>query len=86
MLRYFSRWRPVPSVQNSDDGIEMSGLTPRHVNDDESDNRSIKAGWYAMRRNGSLRLGPFSSRVECLAEIGQAKPEPPPRSYWAGVH
>ena len=65
---------------------EINNLTPRHVNESESDNRSIKEGWYAMRRNGSLRLGPFSSREECLTEIAQAKPEPPPRSYWPGVH
>ena len=65
---------------------EMNGLRPRHVDEGESDNRSIKAGWYAMRRNGSLRLGPFASREKCLAEIGQARTEPPPRSYWPGVH
>lgn len=64
----------------------MNNLTPRHIDDNESDNRSVKAGWYAMRRNGSLRLGPFLSRDECLAEIAQAQPEPPPRSYWPRVH
>ena len=68
------------------DGSTVNNLTPRHIDDDESDNRSIKAGWYAMRRNGSLRLGPFSSREQCLAEIATAQPEPAPRSYWPGVH
>ena len=64
----------------------MNNLTPRHVEDSESDNRSIKAGWYAMRRNGSLRLGPFSSRDECLTRIAEAKAEPAPPSYWPGEH
>jgi hypothetical protein len=64
----------------------MNNLTARHVDDSESDNRSIKAGWYAMRRNGSLRLGPFASRDECVAQIAKAEAEPAPRSYWPGVH
>jgi hypothetical protein len=38
-----------------------------------------------LRRNGSLRLGPFLSREQCLAEIAQATREPAPRSYWPGV-
>ena len=62
----------------------MNNLTPRLIDESESDNRSVKAGWYAMRRNGSLRFGPFSSRDECAAEIAQAQPEPAPRSYWPG--
>jgi len=66
--------------------IDMNNLSPRHVNESESDNRSIKEGWYAMRRNGSLRLGPFSSREECLNEIAKADPEPAPRNCWPGVH
>jgi len=60
----------------------VHNLTPRHIDQAESDNRTIKSGWYAMRRDGSLRLGPFASRDLCLAQIADAEPEPPPRSYW----
>jgi hypothetical protein len=58
----------------------MKTLTPRQVGESEADNRSIKTGWYAMRDNGSLRLGPFVSREECLTKIEECKPEPSPRS------
>lgn len=64
----------------------MRNLTPRHINEQESDNRSIKEGWYAMRRNGSLRLGPFSSREQCVVEIAQAQDEPAQPSYWPKAH
>ena len=66
--------------------IKMKTLRARHVDENESDNRGIKAGWYAMRGNGSLRLGPFLSREECLTQIAQAEPEPAPRSYWPKAH
>jgi hypothetical protein len=56
-------------------GLKMQNLIPRHINERESDNRSIKEGWYAMRRNGSLRLGPFLSREQCVVEISQAQDE-----------
>ena len=76
-------------MANQDDRqpqIEMNNLTTRYINENESDNRGVKEGWYALRRNGSLRLGPFLSREQCLAEIAQATREPAPRSYWPGVH
>ena len=64
----------------------MKNLTPRHIDESESDNRGIKEGWYGMRRDGTLKLGPFSTRDECLTEIAQSTSEPAPRSYWPGVH
>ena len=51
-------------MANQDDRqpqIAMKNLTPRYINETESDNRGVKEGWYALRRNGSLRLGPFLS-------------------------
>jgi len=57
-------------------GLKMQNLIPRHINEQKSDNRSIKEGWYATRRNGSLRLGPFLSREQCVVQISQAKDEP----------
>ena len=76
-------------MANQDDRqpqIEMKNLTPRYINENELDNRGVKEGWYALRRNGSLRLGPFLSREQCLAEIAQATGEPASRNYWPGVH
>ena len=32
---------------------------PHYVNEDQSDIRAIKPGWYAMESNGKLSSGPF---------------------------
>ena len=40
---------------------------PHYINEDKSDIRGIKPGWYAMEDNGKLSSGPFSSRHECLS-------------------
>jgi hypothetical protein len=44
---------------------------PHYINDDKSDMRGIKPGWYAMEDNGKLSSGPFSSRHECLSRDTQ---------------
>jgi hypothetical protein len=44
---------------------------PHYVNEDRSDMRGIKPGWYAMEDNGKLSSGPFSSRHECLSRDTQ---------------
>jgi hypothetical protein len=44
---------------------------PHYINDDRSDMRGIKPGWYAMEDNGKLSSGPFSSRHECLGRDTQ---------------
>jgi hypothetical protein len=41
----------------------MSG--PHYINENQSDIRGIKPGWYASDSDGNLSLGPFSSREEC---------------------
>lgn len=64
----------------------MRHLIPRHIDEQESDDRGIKEGWYAMRRNGTPRFGPFASRGECLVGIAQSKDEPEPRSHRPGVN
>jgi hypothetical protein len=64
----------------------MRPLIPRHIAEQESDDRGIKEGWYAMRRNGTPRFGPFASRGECLVVIAQSKDEPEPRSDRTGLH
>jgi hypothetical protein len=43
--------------------------SPHYVNEDKSDMRGIKHGWYAMEDDGNLSSGPFSSREECIKRI-----------------
>jgi hypothetical protein len=45
--------------------------SPHYVNEDKSDMRGIKHGWYAMEDDGNLSSGPFSSREECIKRITQ---------------
>jgi hypothetical protein len=40
---------------------------PHYVNENKSDIRGIKPGWYAMDDAGKICSGPFSSREECLS-------------------
>jgi hypothetical protein len=44
---------------------------PHYINEDQSDMRGIKPGWYAMEDDGDLSSGPFSSHEECLTRITQ---------------
>jgi len=43
---------------------------PHYLNEDQSDMRGIKSGWYAMDEDGNLIFGPFSNREKCLTRIG----------------
>jgi hypothetical protein len=47
-------------------GYEMFNQIPYRINEDQSDMRGVKEGWYAMDEEGKLTLGPFSSRDDCL--------------------
>ena len=40
---------------------------PHYINEDRSDMRCIKSGWYAMDDAGKLKSGPFVSHEECLS-------------------
>ena len=45
---------------------------PHYLNEDRSNMRAIKPGWYAMDDDdGSLSFGPFCSRELCLRRIDQ---------------
>jgi hypothetical protein len=37
----------MTNQDNRQPQIEMKNLTPRHINENESDNRGVKEGWYA---------------------------------------
>jgi hypothetical protein len=51
---------------------------PHYINEDRSEMRGIKPGWYAMDDAGKLSSGPFSSREECLSRGTQPKNESTP--------
>jgi hypothetical protein len=44
---------------------------PFYINENKSDMRSIKSGWYAVDEKGSLSAGPFVSHEECLQRSNQ---------------
>ena len=51
----------------------MKHLTPRHVQEAESDRRSIKVGWYATNLTGQVCSGRFSNQEDCQAHIAQER-------------
>jgi hypothetical protein len=51
---------------------------PHYINEDRSEMRGIKPGWYAMDDTGKLKSGPFSSHEECLNRNTQPTHEPRP--------
>ena len=46
---------------------------PHYINEDKSEMRGIKPGWYATDSDGNLSSGPFSCREECLSRCTQPK-------------
>jgi hypothetical protein len=44
---------------------------PHYFNEDRSNMRRIKSGWYLMDDDGNLSSGPFPSHEECLSRITQ---------------
>jgi hypothetical protein len=42
---------------------------PHYIDENESDMRGIKCGWYAIEDDGDLSSGPFSNRAKCLGRI-----------------
>jgi hypothetical protein len=49
--------------------IIMKNLIPRHIQEAESDRRSIKEGWYATNKTGQICSGRFPDRADCQAHI-----------------
>jgi len=48
---------------------------PHFINDDRSDMRGIKSGWYVIDDDGNISSGPFSSYEQCLIRITQPTKE-----------
>jgi len=47
-------------------------MTAAHyINQDQSDMRGIKDGWYAIEDDGNVSSGTFSSREECIKRLTQ---------------
>ena len=47
-------------------------MTASHyINENKSDIRGIKSGWYAVEDDGNISSGPFSSLEECVKRITQ---------------
>jgi hypothetical protein len=44
---------------------------PNYINEDRSEMRGIKPGWYAVDDAGKIKSGPFSSHEECLGRDTQ---------------
>ena len=44
---------------------------PHFINDDRSEMRGIKPGWYAVEDDGNLSSGPFSSRAQCVISLSR---------------
>jgi hypothetical protein len=52
--------------------------SPHYINEDRSEMRGIKPGWYAMDDAGKVLSGPFSSHEECLGRSTQPTNESNP--------
>jgi hypothetical protein len=44
---------------------------PHYINENKSDMRGIKPGWYAVEDDGNFSSGPFSTLEACVARITQ---------------
>jgi hypothetical protein len=46
---------------------------PHYINENQSDIRAIKPGWYGVESNGNLSSGPYPNQWKCLAGITQGR-------------
>jgi hypothetical protein len=44
---------------------------PHYINENKSDMRGIKTGWYAIEDDGNFSSGPFATLEACVARIAQ---------------
>jgi hypothetical protein len=49
----------------------LTVIAPHYINEDKSDMRGIKPGWYAIEGDGNIFSGPFASHQECVERIAQ---------------
>jgi hypothetical protein len=56
--------------------LEMTAVyyfVPYYINEQQSEIRGIKRGWYTMDERGKLCSGPFSSPSECFRMVSQPR-------------
>ena len=58
---------------------------PNYINEDRSEMRCIKPGWYATDDDGKLSSGPFSSHGECLSRGTQPTNKSSPSKFASPV-
>jgi hypothetical protein len=51
--------------------LSTTVTAPHYINEDKSDMRGIRPGWYAIEDDGNISSGLFSSRQECVKRITQ---------------
>ena len=44
---------------------------PHFINDDRSEMRGIKPGWYVVEDDGNLSSGPFPNGAQCVIRLTQ---------------
>jgi hypothetical protein len=50
---------------------DRTAVVPHFINEDKSDMRGIKSGWYAMDNAGKLVFGPFATCEKCGGMIAE---------------
>jgi len=64
--------RPSAQILIRAEPWNLTSMTiPHYVNEDKSDMRGIKPGWYAMGDDGSLVAGPFDTSEKCVGPTRQ---------------
>jgi hypothetical protein len=62
--------------QESVEKAHRASVVPHFINEDKSDLRGIKSGWYAMKNDGNLVGGPFTTYQKCAEGISVSRQEP----------
>jgi hypothetical protein len=55
--------------QEAAEKVHRPSVVPHFINEDKSDMRGIKSGWYAMNNDGRLVGGPFGTYEKCVERL-----------------
>ena len=56
----------APIARRAESGNSAPRTVPHYINEDKSDMRGIKSGWYAIDEDGNLVSGPFDTYDQCV--------------------
>src|ERR1700683_4530040 len=73
--------RGTPRIRGESHVIPLNYFVPYYINEQQSDVRGIKCGWYTLDECGKLGSGPFSRPDECLGTA--PAPNNGPMSMWS---